>query len=300
MKRVVLYIILGFSFLSANSQTYHKLIRPNVYWDVASYSGTLFCYYGIIRTEFVEGDTLIEGHYYRFANDYGFIGVPAPDGSICPPYVVDTIPYKYAILREDTIERKVFIYSEDYIPHDQLLYDFSLNTGDTLFSQYAGLGSYFVIDTVKDTILENGEIRKVFCLDPSCWMNYIESIGGWQGLSNPLVMGLGFGWDLLCVKENDDNLWGNSCNYYFVGIKEGYNKKVEMFPNPTTDQITIQCPTTSSPFSLTILNSFGQVKHNQLSKDNSIKISLSHLPSGIYLAIIKNSKIFERQKIIKL
>lgn len=284
---------------SGIAQQYNKLIRKNVYWDEAEYLGIAPCYTYVSRMEFIDGDTLIEGHYYRFANGYPFIGTPGPNGTLCPPYYVDTTAYKYAILREDTIERKVYIYDQFSLPHDQLLYDFSLLPGDTFNSLYGGVG-YLVLDTIIDTVIFNGETRKMFCFDPNCIVHYLEGIGGWQGLTYPLTIGLGFGGILLCVNENLEDLWGFYCNYYFVGINNAQEPVISVFPNPTTNRINIKYEATYISASFTLLNSFGQILITEKISDRFTSLNISQLKSGIYYYIIESSNIIRTGKIIIL
>jgi len=212
----------------------------NVFWDDAEYLSGVPCYTYAGRVEFIDGDSLIDGYFYRIANGYPFLGTPGPGNTICPPYFIDTILYRHAKIREDTSSRKVYIYDENSEPHDQLLYNFSISAGDTFQSSYATLGGYLVVDTVFDTLLLNGEIRKIFCFDPSCSINYIEGIGGWQGLYWPIVLGLGFGWELLCVKENYIPIWGYKCTYPVVGKPDNFFVMFNISPNPANDLVTFR------------------------------------------------------------
>jgi len=283
--------------INVYAQQYHKMIRKNVFWDEATYLSVAPCYTSIGRLEFIDGDSLIEGHYYRFSNGYPFIGTPGPGGTLCPPYYVDTIPYKSAFLREDTIAKKVFIYNEICSPHDQLLYDFSLLPGDTLNSEFHS--DTFVLDTIIDTVLLNGQIRKMFCFDPGCNTYYIESVGGWQGLTYPLAIGLGFGGHLLCVNENNENIWGYSCGYSFV-IVENYTKNdFYVFPNPTSGIIEIKVETGLMPAAtFHLYNSFGQIILSTELVSNSLKLNLSSLKPGGYYYSIVSANFCKKGKLI--
>ncbi len=82
MKTFSLSVFLILLLSSVSAQQYHKMIRKNVYWDEATYLSVAPCYTWIGRMEFIDGDTLIEGHYYRFSNSYPFIGTPGPGGTL--------------------------------------------------------------------------------------------------------------------------------------------------------------------------------------------------------------------------
>ena len=297
MKTISVLTILVLLHINVCAQQYHKMIRKNVFWDEATYLSVAPCYTSIGRMEFIDGDTLIDGHYYRFSNGYPFIGTPGPDGTLCPPYYVDTIPYKSAFLREDTIAKKVFIYDEFSNSHDQLLYDFSLLPGDTLDSEFHM--NTFVLDTIIDTILLNGDIRKMFCFDPQCNIYYIESIGGWQGLTFPIGIGLGFGGDLLCVNENNEDLWGYNCGYYFVGLENNTNHALSVYPNPTSGIIEIKVETGLMPAATFLLyNSLGQIILSAELITNSSKLNLSNLKPGGYYYSIVSSNYCKKGKLI--
>lgn len=247
------------------------------------------------RSKFIEGDTLMDGHYYRFQYGYSMLGEPGPGGNICPPFIVDTVPHKFAIIREDTLERKVYIYDENSTPHDQLLYDFSLEIGDTLFSSYLGLGALLVLDTIENVMLLNGEIRKKFTFDCNnqgeCF--YVEGIGGCYGLLNPIVMGLGFGWDLFCVKENDDPLWSYECDYYFVGIEDYCSLMIRISPNPVTSILTVSVTPRSGQISILLIDLVGRLKsvsHFTPNQDKAL-INVSTMKPGIYLLKIADGEM---------
>ncbi|MDP1622882.1 MAG: T9SS type A sorting domain-containing protein [Bacteroidales bacterium] len=276
-------------------QDYHPLIRPNVYWDVAYWNSFAFCNIDVTRTEFIDGDSLIEGHLYRLQHVYPFLGTPGPGNTICPPYTIDTIPTRNAVLREDTQAKKVYIYNENYFPHDQLLYDFSVSPGDTVQSQYINQGAPIVVYSVFDTILLNGDVRKIFCFDPYCAMNYIESIGGCKGLAEPIVIGLGFGSTILCIKEEEIPLWGEGeCNYQFVAITEYTNPGLQIVPNPASGTLLIELPANYGEMEISLFNIQGKnsVKIIPQPGKGQSEIDVSGIPKGVYFIRVTAGKRF--------
>ncbi len=247
MKKIIGCVFFTLISSLVYSQTYHPLIRTNVTWDEGGYESPLPCYTGAGRSEFILGDSLIEGHYYRLENGYGMVGEPGPGGNICPPFQVDTVAYLSARLREDTLTRMVYIWHASSNDHDQLLYDFSLQVGDTLQSEYTGMGATLILTQIEDVTLLNGEVRKKFNFNNDNECYYIESIGGCFGLGNPIVPGLGFGSELFCVKENGIPIWGEGgCNIPWVSTHETGNITFQVFPNPASDKVTFSFRTLPS------------------------------------------------------
>lgn len=292
MKKAFICFYLMLIVMLLTGQVYHPLIRPNIYWDVAYFVSPAPCYMYLGRTEFIQDDTLVEGHKYTFQKDFPFLGTAGPGGSICPPYMVDTISYRNAFLREDTIEKKVYIYDVDSSPHDQILYDFSLSPGDTFQSDYTTQGGSYVVYSVSDIMLHNGETRKIFCFDPSCIMNYIESIGGCNGLYEPIIMGLGFGSRTLCVKEYGIPVWGSSCNYQFVSIPEHATPYVRLVPNPAHEKLSIEFQRNSGKAVIELLNLYGQLCAKIINQTNMdmIVMDVSNFPPGLYLIRITSEE----------
>lgn len=210
MKHLLVVITIiclqGVSF----SQTYYPVIEVGKYWDQSNWDGYPPCSFLPFRYEFTEEDSTVNGFTYRFCKEYELIGEPGPGIMTCPPFVADTNYSKFAILREDTIARKVYIYDENSSQPDQLLYDFSIKIGDTLKSDFAGQGVMLILDSIEIITLRNGENRKKYIfnegLDDIC---YIEGIGGGRGLFFPLYNSESLGTTLYCVKKNGEDIWGS-------------------------------------------------------------------------------------------
>jgi hypothetical protein len=176
----------GFSPVLIKAQNYHKLIRTNTYWD--NYYTSLNCYTFIHRIYFTGNDTVIGGHTYNQSRQYYFESIYQP-GPLCPPFIIDNVSYSTSIyIREDTVAKKVFIYDNSFTQPDQLLYDFTLENGDTLHSLYNGNDS-FVVSSIENVTLLDGEIRRMFIFNNNDFEYYIESLGGSQGLFNVSIIG---------------------------------------------------------------------------------------------------------------
>lgn len=291
----------GICPLFVYSQSYHKLIRTNTYWDNYIISDEpIFssCYAYANRIYFTGNDTVINGFTYQISREYPFSGYnPVPD-VMCPPLVVNDESYPTgSFIREDTVTRKVYIYVSGWTPPDQLLYDFSLQIGDTLKSEYNG-GGNFIVTAIDTVTLNDGELRKefIFNVDPSS-NYYIESLGGSEGLFTPYFEPNYGGF--FCISENDTNLWGTECNYFFVGMKEQQELKLSLYPNPAEDKITIEDAGETIGSKLAIGNIEGQQLISRQIAEPKMKIDISNLPCGVYFVRLTSDRTVQVVKFIK-
>lgn len=126
-------------------------------------------------------------------------------------------------------------------------------------------------------------------------------------LSN-LSWGLG---NLTCVEVDDSNYstanWTNiSSNIYFsencnnncsVGVKEVLEDYIIIYPNPTTDKITISLEEYKN-VKISIRNSIGQIVLSQETFSNNINLNLIY-PKGLYFLQIEIDKQIIHKTIIK-
>lgn len=298
MKKLLLLAIFIGS-LSLFGQNYHKLINESFYWDVPFAAQAYICggYADIGPWRYkISGDTVINGQTYSKIYYSNFIAVNPPPPN-CPPFTVDTVfsHYSTAYLREDTIARKVWRYSTFAGGSEVLLYDFTLQKGDTLEIRHWELD--WVIDTVMTITTYDGIERKKFVFhgdDGSIFPHegwYIEGIGGMAGLFEGPFPYFEVGTWLMCVKDNNDELiWkgGQGCSDFITGAVEiNHVKAIHVFPNPFTDQLTIE--TASGKLDVKIYNLFG-VKLLQEEVDGSRVFDLSSFSPGIYMLQIRNDK----------
>lgn len=287
--------------LSTQSQEYHKLIRPNTYWDIYEVILPEMCYTYINRIYFTNNDTLLIGHSYRISREYPF--QPVNPGFFCPPFTISNESYiTNKFLREDTTAKKVYMYIDEWLnPHEDLLYDFSLNVGDTLKSEYQGQGDTLICCAIKTVTLQNNETRKKFmfksnyCIDS---LFYIESIGGDQGLFWPILCPFEAYAGYFCQSENGINLWGNQCDYYFVGNENKNDVKVSIFPNPAHGYLNISIPDFESHLILRLYSCQG-VLLKTISIQNRLKsIPINEIVPGSYFYEIRSDNFIKNGKLI--
>ncbi len=285
------------------AQAYHKLIRTNTYWD-DYHMDPIFCYEYVDRIFFTSDDTIIGGISYTKSRQFTFIQVIQP-GPYCPPFVVDTISHSTSVyIREDTIAKKVYFYTEGFDPPDQLLYDFTIIVGDTLNSLYNG-NRTLVVTSIADVILNNGEVRKKYSFNNMGDVeNYIEGIGGSQGLFNSIIFSFNDRGGYFCIRENGINLWGSDCNYQFVGIPENKtNGFLSVSPNPAKTEVVVKYRLSeiAAGCCIEITDIMGKTLNSipLTIKEDQKMIPVNHLSQGVYIVTLKNrGKAVQQAKIV--
>ncbi|MEP7265265.1 MAG: T9SS type A sorting domain-containing protein [Bacteroidota bacterium] len=271
MKRILLLIFLMIAF-NSNAQ-YHPMLRPGMKWDVMHGDGTILCFYYSGEEYYLDGDdTLITGTIYQLMKVYTVQSVLA--NPWCGPYYVDTtMTGIFAYLREDTTEQRVY----RYFPADsseKILYDFSLQQGDTFVTVINGPAP---IDTTFNVTLLDGSQRKALYLNGGNF--FIESIGGTNGPLDYLITGLGF-WDALqCASENNIQLWGYTVCLPTSGINETTATNIKIYPNPVADILEIQGLKNKSTITISDLTG-RMVKATTVEND---KVSVVDLQEGMYI-----------------
>ncbi len=241
MKKIITLFLLIIG-VSSFSQTYHEFPDSNTIWNI--YMQDYSVLYEAKRYIFYNDSANINGKIYsilyRVDNDTNCTG--GTDSSIV------------SYFREDSLKRVWCRFDTT----DYLLYDFSLNIGDTIYHKctfYDGFlgnnSSYQVLDSIGDTLI-NGESRRIFYL--SGWIQgnkWIEGIGAvdGEGLFAPIadICTCGMEYYLGCVKENDTVIYLNNpiCNSCFcylgtsTSVTFAKTESIEIYPNPAHDKLTV-------------------------------------------------------------
>ncbi len=183
-----------------------------------------------------------------------------------------------------------------------LLYDFSLNVGDTLHSEYAGMGTDLIVMDIELVELINGEERRKFHLSNDEY--YIEGVGGSQGLLQPMIMGLGFWSYTLCLRENGESLFGESCTTGWLNSDNPeFSDVIKMYPNPAFDEVHLKFDTryTGQSCQIRIISLDGKIIEyiEYRTEEIGISIDSSQLNAGIYLVAVEIDGLHLHQKLIK-
>jgi hypothetical protein len=262
------------------------LIRENITWEVW-YGNTMeICKYDKINQYFFKGDSIIDNKIYKKIYHYHVISkIKTP---YCPPYFVDNSQFFLdAFIREDTVERKVYIYDEED-NKEGILYDFNLKKGDTITYKYATKGMKVIVDSVGLIKLKDNQIRKKTYL--SNHQFYIEGIGGSAGVQFPYIQYLGFWTALSCYRENSKEIFlKDDCIPYLLASKDIENQAViNILPNPFVNNLSINIENDETMefklydiFSKNIL---------QKSFQNAVLLDTSTLPNGTYFYQLSSKK----------
>lgn len=192
---------------SCQGQSYHLFIEPGKYWEVIHMYYPNICGMSGGERSFFDRDTIISGVNYSILSAYPIVNVNP--GPFCPPLAVDTtLKYDIAVLREDTILKRVYkrILNSNI---DTLLFEFGLNVGDTL-SSYPGLSPKYVVDSVGVITLLDGTTRPLYFTTGNVnQLEFvIEGIGGSRGPYDVIEIALDGEDFLTCYSESGMNLWG--------------------------------------------------------------------------------------------
>jgi hypothetical protein len=117
--------------------------------------------------------------------------------------------YVNGYIREDTVAQKVYLFN-NYTESDQLLYDFSLEKGDSILI-WDGV-TFVKIDTVLyEPFGDSKNTLKQICFNKGCTHKWIKGIGSSRGVLNGLntIKTVGAYYYLLCYYKNENMVYSN-------------------------------------------------------------------------------------------
>jgi hypothetical protein len=213
--------------------------------------------------------------------------------------------YVKGFIREDVTSQKVYLY-DVYNQVDILLYDFSLETGDSILT---GDGeSYAKVDTVIYKPFGNStDTLKQICFDSGCNTRWIEGIGSLWGVLEGLNAFFITGeiTKLVCYYDNDNLVYHSpefeTCfpdSTSVSNLKFGNKKNIKIFPNPTSDKIIIHS-LRSRIFEVEIYDLTGTCLYRNFNTgSNRIDLETNNLPKGMYVLKVRNEQDKISRKIV--
>jgi len=314
MKKLLTLLFLIEFVYTAKAQTnvYHPFPDSNAVWGMSSGCGDMInqCGNFVYNKLYYDGDTVISGYSYKkIAMQNG----TETNGSCCG------IPYPYSgglgFLRQNTSGRKVY-WRDQWMTSDTLLYDFTLNVGDTL-TGFLNCGNSPPLTVFSiDSILVGSSYRKRINFDSitMCaeYYSIIEGIGGTTGLGIPLCTApfQNGNW-LLCFSINSNIIYTSSppcsldtipCGQLPTGIDDllfQTRKIVSVFPNPSIDKITLHCDAVNLPVRIAVYDLLGtKYMETEINTDAS-EINIAELPAGVYFLQAENNTLLTNYKLIK-
>ncbi|MBS4059562.1 MAG: T9SS type A sorting domain-containing protein [Bacteroidetes bacterium] len=313
MKRLIrptllLLTIMFLLFSVSYGQTYKPFLEGSKQWNIMI---TSYAYGGSVATmntlqlHITANDTLINDTVYRKVVNTGYSDGAYPAG--VNGYIREVIDEKKVYFREN--------FALFYPPKDRLLYDFSLETGDT--TEIFGLhhctwnsNTFKVISTGTVNLL-NDEVRKTWYLEPigdnaqeaDLW---IEGIGSMNGMLFPgcsQLATISFSLDLLCYYEDDLNLYMSydSCFIdWTTGLEAHEEGGVKLYPNPATFETWLQLSENIvlEKVRIELYSSSGRQLYKAQPTSNFHKIETVNLPKGLYLVRVWNGERWMVEKLV--
>ena len=312
MKKIIFILVL-MPFLAFGQQNF-PLIKDGGVWRVVTisppdpplYPGSVF------KEQFLmQGDTSFNNTVYKkiYTCDYS----PAITNKVF-----------YGGIREDSLQKVYFFLDSNqyfnslqsnFLKYRQeyLLYDFSLNIGDTL-RVVNPQDSILVLNKIDSVIIGNQyrkkwEFRYDFSGTTKVW---VEGIGDLNGLFFPLQFDMVDIYHSLTCYEDTTLFWtnpelsqnGTSC--FSVGIEAKTSKSsisIKAYPNPVSTIINFEFEKTyNHKMLLEIYDVLGQRIYDiSISgNENNIKINLEGFNKGIYFyKWTRNDKIIGTGKFVK-
>lgn len=226
-------------------------------------------------------------------------------------------------------EKVFFRYTNSCNDKEYLLYDFSLNIGDTVYcgynliysnnppAQYSDTTKFWVtnIDTINILGKERKRLSLKFAIDPifsstSADMKWIEGIGSiahpfysfydWNDKSTWFDLACLDSSGILIYKNLDLSINCDSITGISIGINYQFQDKIKLFPNPTENQLAIVLPDDfGNNFHIKLMSLQGQVITDfGTFKEKNINLTLPNLQEGHYLVAIRQGNEYITKKII--
>ena len=205
----------------------------------------------------------------------------------------------YGLIREEN--QKTYIrYNYNGLSGENLLYDFSLNIGDSvLLYQIDTIYFYWFTVTNVDSIEINNKMHKRIILSGNFYtdITWVEKIGCLDiGLFySPMIFLCGVREDLLCYYYNNSCLYTNpNFNYCTVGLDNPLKteSKTIIYPNPVKDYLNIESKEIISKIEVLDIEGRLLIRKEDINNIN-YTTNLNSLSKGVYILKIK----YKNQKI---
>ncbi len=288
--------------IDSYSQSYIPFPDSNAEWESVWYEPYPIIYSKLL-TYTISGDTIInELHYNKLMRAW--------INAACSK---DTISYEYwGSFRNDTVERQVF-FIPAYWQNEVLLYDFSLNVGDTIPDTYQNeLYPELVVEAI-DTVLVEGISRTRFTYwnipDPLNLHFYVyEGIGSDWGLLEEYSI-IENTYYLRCFHHNDSLeymapadttcvLETDTC--FYTGINNLSKSNLPEFNvYSTTEGVLVHLDSDLNNLSLRVFDMLNRELFYTKINTNSFVLNKQLFKSGIYFfQLTDNHSIIQTKKVL--
>lgn len=292
MKQL-LFFFLAIVSIIVNGQTriYYSFPDSNAVWNMNFYRHCIVPW-GIIEQNYsvtFGGDTVINSQtYHKLTIPYAQTNLVGECNGI-------GIGYQGSI-RQDVALKKVF-YVKPNETSEQLLYDFTMQVGDTVRG-YIETFTYTpdIVQSI-DSVLVGSNYRKRWSINPCYNIYFIEGIGSTYGLFelSPGCVTDFPDYTLTCFQQNGLTLYPDttsSCQLITsVNSINTVSDQVKVFPNPSNGSFTIDLDKSIKFKEIQLTSLPGNIILQKLVK-NQTTITIDHLPNGLYIltAIDQNDR----------
>ncbi len=316
MNKIFLFLIILATCFTGQAQEYKYIAFPdsNAVWSTTIPGGQqdasnnyacirIYCKYAIFNE-----DTVINNITYHKLYRNKNTSTITRENSVCIGGIREDSLKRVLVSSSVFNDSTLFLFYKDYSNYKEVvLYDFSKNIGDTIFTSEYGdsviynliINDYAVITKI-DTIVIDGTARKAFYVNNEHLkgQGFIEGVGGDFGLIFPwgplCTCECSCCGALLCLHQNNSLIVSNSpdgCVPQFVidGVEKLQNPRIKVFPNPALngavnfENIDFEM--------LEIFNATGTlVFRNSISGLKSYRLNTSGFQKGIYLYRLTSGK----------
>jgi hypothetical protein len=298
-KLYLLLILTGLISTGSFSQQYEPFPAGEASWNVLVWGQFMPDEYYLDNYAYVQtGDTIIGSQSY-----HKMVGIRYGDTT----YI--------GAIREDENRRiffypkvAVFSFNVSFPTNDQeyMLYDFN----DLYVGKVLHINDKSISIQAIDSIEIEGQQRRRYEVDGtgnSFTREYwIEGIGSNKELFSVYTYEFEWQYYTTCFsKDNGPTIFINRPDYFYwdaceynVGIEDIKTQRINIYPNPATDQLTVTTPNPGEHH-IAIYNSHGQLMLRTTNSNQATPVYIGTFPKGIYYVRLQDNKGESTSKFIK-
>ncbi|NLL28287.1 MAG: hypothetical protein GX259_05790 [Bacteroidales bacterium] len=266
MKTKIFLLVLFLPILCF-SQNYSKMVKPNSHYN----------YFTIYPFPPNTYDYTV---FYKFSDTVMIDTLSCMKLMSSTDTSLTTWDFTGAYFYEDTINKKVYLHDGDTLG---LIYDFSVDVGDTVFVYNPIEGGEMTMDFIVesiDSVFYDGKYHKAISLNHDYW---IEGIGSHYGLLHPGSELVGLTRELVCFYIDMQFQYKNpdysSCFYSGVGVDE--KEQQTFFCEIRGGRVSVSSE--SKIDAIIVSNALGQIVK---------KVSVNDFQTSFDMSFLQNNLLF--------
>jgi len=298
-KLTVLLFMMYSSCFHANGQMHYNFPDSNAIWNTVGdnvFTNAEYEFrFGLSRDTVINDNTYSKVYY------------------LLDTMLVTPLSNYFGAIREDE-NKKVFFLKPGF--DETILYDFSMEAGDTIWYQTGGAlcgdtfsfwpqtPHYLTVNSIDSILLWNNEYRKQWNLSGQLMTDHwVEGIGSisWFGLFNPIISDIalcGDEYSFACFRQNYETIYldNANCGTCYCTVLLSYNdifdnrdNKLSIFPNPAQDGIFIHFLDGIGPYEVQLFDLSGRNVFTRTGiHEDHLMIRVTGFQSGQYLLVVRN------------